>query len=125
MDLSVEFEEIPAIPIYRDDLLHLWTNLIMNAVQAMNYSGKLNISGNRENGYAVVKVEDSGPGIPDSLREKIFDPFFTTKPPGEGSGLGLDICLKIVEKHNGIISYDSKPGKTVFTVKLPLKHQKN
>ncbi|TGM03624.1 PAS domain S-box protein [Leptospira barantonii] len=125
VDLSVEFEEIPAIPIYRDDLLHLWTNLIMNAVQAMNYSGKLNISGNRENGYAVVKVEDSGPGIPDSLREKIFDPFFTTKPPGEGSGLGLDICLKIVEKHNGIISYDSKPGKTVFTVKLPLKHQKN
>ncbi|RHX78605.1 ATPase [Leptospira yasudae] len=125
VDLSVNFEELPKIPIYRDDLLHLWTNLIMNAVQAMNYSGKLNISGNKENGFAVVQVEDSGPGIPDSLREKIFDPFFTTKPPGEGSGLGLDICLKIVEKHKGTISYESEPGKTVFTVKLPLIHHKN
>ncbi|MBM9501086.1 PAS domain S-box protein [Leptospira sp. 201903071] len=122
VDLSVEFEELPPVPIYRDDLLHLWTNLIMNAVQAMNYSGKLNIVGLRENGYAVIKVEDSGPGIPDSLRDKIFDPFFTTKPPGEGSGLGLDICQKIVEKHNGKIGFESQPGKTVFTVRLPYRH---
>lgn len=121
VELSVDFEELPPIPIYRDDLLHLWTNLIMNAVQAMNYSGKLNIAGLRENGYAVIKVEDSGPGIPDSLREKIFDPFFTTKPPGEGSGLGLDICMKIVEKHKGKIVFESEPGKTVFTVCLPYR----
>ncbi|XDD52334.1 histidine kinase N-terminal 7TM domain-containing protein [Leptospira sp. WS92.C1] len=121
VDLSIEFEDLPLLPIYRDDLLHLWTNLIMNAVQAMNYSGKLMISGAKENGFAVVKIEDSGPGIPESLRGKIFDPFFTTKPPGEGSGLGLDICLKIVEKHNGTISYQSEPGKTVFKVQLPLK----
>lgn len=122
VELSVEFEDLPPVPIYRDDLLHLWTNLIMNAVQAMNYSGKLNIVGLRENGYAVIKVEDSGPGIPDSLRDKIFDPFFTTKPPGEGSGLGLDICMKIVEKHNGKIVFESEPGKTVFTVRLPYRH---
>ncbi|EMY78483.1 PAS domain S-box protein [Leptospira weilii serovar Ranarum str. ICFT] len=122
VELSVEFEELPFVPIYRDDLLHLWTNLIMNAVQAMNYSGRLKIGVNREDDFAVVKVEDSGPGIPESIRERIFDPFFTTKPPGEGSGLGLDICLKVVEKHKGMIFYDSEPGKTVFTVKLPIKH---
>ncbi|MDV6236305.1 histidine kinase N-terminal 7TM domain-containing protein [Leptospira ellisii] len=124
VELSVHFDEIPRIPIYRDDLLHLWTNLIMNAVQAMNYSGKLTITGKRENGFAVVEVRDSGPGIPESLREKIFDPFFTTKPPGEGSGLGLDICQKIVQKHKGRISYSSKPGDTVFKIELPL-NQKN
>ncbi|PKA03658.1 hypothetical protein CH375_15680 [Leptospira ellisii] len=62
--------------------------------------------------------------MPESLREKIFDPFFTTKPPGEGSGLGLDICQKIVQKHKGRISYSSKPGDTVFKIELPL-NQKN
>ncbi|TGK32582.1 PAS domain S-box protein [Leptospira gomenensis] len=123
VELSVHFDELPKIPIYRDDLLHLWTNLIMNAVQAMNYSGKLTINGKKENGFAVVEISDSGPGIPESLREKIFDPFFTTKPPGEGSGLGLDICQKIVQKHRGRISYNSEPGKTVFKVELPIEQE--
>ncbi len=122
VELSVEFEDLPPVPIYRDDLLHLWTNLIMNAVQAMTYSGKLKIQGYKEDNFAVILVEDSGPGIPESIRDKIFNPFFTTKPPGEGSGLGLDICLKVVEKHNGTISFDSIPGRTVFKVGIPLKN---
>lgn len=86
VELSVEFEDLPPVPIYRDDLLHLWTNLIMNAVQAMTYSGKLKIRGYKEDNFAVILVEDSGPGIPEPIRDKIFNPFFTTKPPGEGSG---------------------------------------
>jgi signal transduction histidine kinase len=67
-----------------------------------------------------VSITDSGKGIPDEIKEKIFNPFFTTKPPGEGSGLGLDIVKKILEKHQGSITFDSVPGQTKFTVSLPM-----
>ncbi|MGB3693138.1 MAG: ATP-binding protein [Spirulinaceae cyanobacterium] len=98
----------------------MWTNLIHNAIQAMNNQGKLDIVVAQENDYLVVKITDSGSGLPEELKEKIFQPFFTTKPQGEGSGLGLDIVRNIVNKHQGKIEVASQPGLTIFSVLLPI-----
>ena len=72
-------------------------------------------------GGVIVEITDSGPGIPDDIKDRVFDPFFTTKPAGEGSGLGLDICKKIIDKHQGSIEFDSQPGRTTFRVRLPIQ----
>jgi signal transduction histidine kinase len=75
----------------------------------------------QEEPWVIVEIEDTGPGIPENVQSKIFDPFFTTKPPGEGTGLGLNISHNIiVHKHNGEISISSQPGKTCFQIKLPI-----
>jgi PAS domain S-box-containing protein len=106
---------------FSEELEQVWTNLIHNALQAMNDKGTLTISIKKEQKYQIVSIGDSGSGIPEEIRDKVFDPFFTTKPAGEGSGLGLDIIKKIVEKHNGDISFDTKTGVgTTFYVKLPI-----
>jgi signal transduction histidine kinase len=68
----------------------------------------------------VVRVTDDGKGIPPELQKRIYDPFFTTKPPGEGVGLGLDSVRRLVLQHRGEIAVDSKPGRTEFSVKLPI-----
>jgi signal transduction histidine kinase len=102
-----------------DKLSQVWMNLIRNAAQAMDFRGVLSIGTAIHEGMAIVTVEDSGVGISDSIRDKIFEPFFTTKKSGDGMGLGLDICKKIIEKHHGTISFESRPGWTVFTVMLP------
>lgn len=115
-------EEMPKIMGYSDEVGQVWTNIIHNAAQAMNFNGSLKIETAREGDLAVVKISDSGPGIPEDVVKKIFDPFFTTKPQGEGTGLGLDICRKIVEKHEGTIEVDTEPGRTTFVVKLPFEH---
>jgi signal transduction histidine kinase len=98
----------------------VWTNLIHNALQAMDNKGNLTVATIQQQGYIKVSITDSGKGIPDEIKDKIFQPFFTTKPPGEGSGLGLDIVRKIVEKHQGTITFASVPGQTTFTVSLPI-----
>jgi signal transduction histidine kinase len=87
----------------------------------MGGKGTLEISIKQENDNIVIKFTDSGSGIPPEIQKKIFEPFFTTKPEGQGTGLGLDICKKIIEKHYGTISVDSVPGRTTFTVTLPIK----
>jgi signal transduction histidine kinase len=74
----------------------------------------------RENQSVVVRVQDNGPGIPASIRERIFDPFFTTKPMGQGTGLGLDIVRRLVRHNDGIIEVESEPGRTEFRVTLPI-----
>jgi signal transduction histidine kinase len=102
-----------------DKLSQVWMNLIRNAAQAMEYSGTLEISTIARGETAVASVTDSGPGIPDDIRDRIFEPFFTTKRRGEGIGLGLDICKKIVESHHGTITFESRPGRTEFIVSLP------
>ncbi len=101
------------------DLGQVWLNLLSNAVQAMNCHGRLEIETIHEGSWAVIRVIDSGPGIPAELRDKIFEPFFTTKKTGDGLGLGLDICRKIVERHHGTMSVESCPGRTCFSVRLP------
>lgn len=114
------FEELPSVLCYPDELNQVWTNLVHNAIQAMENKGTLQIDVRSRNDRAVVTVTDSGNGIPDEIRERIFEPFFTTKPAGEGSGLGLDIVRKIIEKHRGEIRVESEPGKTAFSVILPI-----
>jgi signal transduction histidine kinase len=78
------------------------------------------LSANRERDSVVVSVTDNGPGIPEAIRDRIFDPFFTTKPVGKGTGLGLDIVRRLVQRHNGQIELTSRPGRTEFRVTLPL-----
>ncbi len=116
--------DVPTIQGYPDELNQVWTNLIHNALQAMNSQGQLTIGIGRQamDGDGVlVSITDDGPGIPDDIQAKIFEPFFTTKPTGEGSGLGLDICQNIVTKHNGQITVASQPGETTFHVWLPVE----
>ena len=112
-------ENLPAVSCYPDELNQVWTNLIHNAIQAMDARGTLTINVDRQEGMVSVSITDSGKGIPLEIQSKIFEPFFTTKSSGEGSGLGLDIAKKIIEKHQGEIRFESVPGKTSFTVCLP------
>lgn len=116
-----DYGKLPEVPFYADQLPQVWSNLISNAIQAMNQQGTLSVASRVENGMARVQITDSGPGIPPELQERIFEPFFTTKPQGQGTGLGLDIVAKILERHNGRIAVTSRPGRTTFTVELPLQ----
>ncbi|EAY30321.1 tetratricopeptide repeat-containing sensor histidine kinase [Microscilla marina] len=114
-------ENIPQIWCYPDELNQVWTNLIHNALQAMDFKGDLTVGIHNQNNRLEVIIADTGSGIPADIIDKIFDPFFTTKPAGEGSGLGLDIVRKIVQKHDGDIQVQSTAGVgTAFTVWLPL-----
>ncbi|WP_281283056.1 PAS domain S-box protein [Leptospira fletcheri] len=117
--VSKEYADVPKILCYPDDLLHVWTNLIYNSLQAMAFRGKISIRMFLQDSEVAVEINDDGPGIPEGIQDRIFQPFFTTKPPGEGSGLGLDIVNKIVEKHDGRIEVESRPGSTTFRVFLP------
>lgn len=104
------------------DLNQVWTNLIVNAADAMKDNGKLMIRTSCQDGHARVEVIDNGPGIPPEIAGRIFEPFFTTKPIGEGTGLGLDAVRRIVAANRGDINFESKPGKTRFTVRFPLSN---
>lgn len=112
-----------SVPVwcYPDELNQVWTNLIHNALQAMEYKGTLTIDIGVRDNQLLVSITDTGKGIPAEILLKIFQPFFTTKPAGEGSGLGLDIVRKILDKHQGKVLVESSiPGKTTFTVFLPI-----
>jgi signal transduction histidine kinase len=106
-------------------LNQVFLNLITNAAQAIEKFGKITITTQLENDKAVIKVADTGVGIPEQNLRKIFEPFFTTKPVGQGTGLGLSIVYKIIEQHNGTIDVKSKVGEgTEFTITLPVKQIK-
>jgi signal transduction histidine kinase len=112
---------LPKIPAYGAELNQVWTNLIDNAIAVMKGGGTLTLRTAREGESVLVEVCDTGPGVPDELRQRIFEPFFTTKPVGEGTGLGLDISFRIVvNKHGGDLRVESVPGNTRFQVRLPL-----
>ncbi len=111
---------IPLVPCYPEELTQVWSNLIHNALQAMDYRGDLTIAVDQVDQYVVVQITDSGTGIPPEIQDQIFEPFFTTKPIGEGSGLGLDIVRRIVAKHQGKVELKSQPGHTTFSVWLPM-----
>jgi signal transduction histidine kinase len=115
-------KSLPEIQCYPGDLNQVWTNIIDNAIQAMNGKGNLTVRTLRENEQMIrVEICDDGPGIPEEIIDRIFTPFFTTKPFGEGTGLGLDLAWRIVvEKHGGNLSVESQPGDTRFSVCLPL-----
>lgn len=112
---------LPPVPAYGAELNQVWTNLIDNALGAMEGSGTLTIATRCDGDHFFVEVRDTGPGIPPDIRPRIFEPFFTTKPVGEGTGLGLDISYRIVvDKHHGDIRVESRPGDTRFRVSLPV-----
>jgi signal transduction histidine kinase len=113
-------QNLPDIECYSDELNQVWTNLIHNAIQAMDNKGTLEIAVAQQDNHIIVQFTDSGCGIPPEIQPRIFEPFFTTKPAGEGSGLGLDIVRKIIDKHHGDIAVKSLQGDTTFTVSLPV-----
>lgn len=115
------YTQIPPVLCYPDELNQVWTNLVHNALQAMDYRGTLTIKVTQEDQQVKMSITDTGKGIPKAIKSKIFEPFFTTKASGEGSGLGLNIVKKIIQKHNGHISVESQPGQTTFNVFLPIQ----
>ncbi len=136
VEVVTQYDEIPNIYCYPDELNQIWTNLIHNSIQAMDGQGTIKIEIKMNVGidpkpdidkrdssykgeYLSISIEDNGPGIPPEIRSKIFEAFFTTKAVGEGSGLGLHIIGKILEKHNGYLELNSVPGTTKFSIKIP------
>jgi len=114
--------DLPKVLACGGELNQVWTNLIDNAIDAMNGKGKLTIRTSQENNCALIEIIDNGSGIPKELQPRIFEPFFTSKEVGKGSGLGLDISRRIVvEKHQGNLRFESQPGRTNFQVRIPLK----
>ena len=112
--------DLPRIEAYASELNQVWTNIIDNAVDAMQGKGEITLRTYEENDQIVVEIIDNGPGIPEEIRTRIFEPFFTTKPPGQGTGLGLHVTHDIVvNRHHGLMSVESKPGETKFKVVLP------
>jgi signal transduction histidine kinase len=111
---------LPKLPAYEGELNQVWTNLIDNAVGAMNGSGVLTVRTGRDGDRVLVEIGDTGPGIPEPVAAHIFEPFYTTKPVGKGTGLGLDICWRIVvQRHGGDLRFTSTPGDTRFQALLP------
>ena len=120
--LDTHFQPVPEVNCYPHEIAQVWSNLILNSIHSMVNEGTLTVSICQEDEHIVVQVKDNGPGIPDTIKPKIFQPFFTTKAMGEGSGLGLDIVHRIIEKHKGKIEFQSKPKETIFTVRLPINN---
>jgi signal transduction histidine kinase len=128
VEIVKEFDRsVPQVPAYAAELNQVWTNLIDNAIQAMNGRGRLTVRTERDGDERVlVTIADDGPGIPSDLQQRIFEPFFTTKPVGQGTGLGLDICYRIVVGHHGgDLRVESQPGDTRFIVCLPVTERSN
>jgi PAS domain S-box-containing protein len=122
IEIEKEYNDIPKLIGYPEQVGQIWTNLITNAVHAMNGKGKIAIQVACQTPSTVsVTITDNGPGIPPEIQDRIFEPFFTTKQQGQGTGLGLDICRKILEQSGGKISFTSVPGRTSFQVELPIK----
>lgn len=114
-------DDLPPIKAFGSELNQVWTNLIVNAVEAMQDGGTLKVRTRKEPTDIMIEIRDNGSGIPESAKSHIFEPFFTTKPVGEGTGLGLDTVARIVRRHRGNIRFDSKPGDTCFQVRLPFE----
>lgn len=113
-------EQLPKVKAVVSELNQVWTNIIANAIDALEPEGKLTIDAYEERDSICIEVTDNGHGIPEDIQTRIFEPFFTTKSMDEGTGIGLDIVQKIIKKHNGSIGVNSVPGKTTFKVCIPI-----
>lgn len=111
---------LPEVPVFVGELNQVWTNIIDNAIFALDKNGKLDVDTSFDLNNITVSIIDNGKGIPQDIVSRIFDPFFTTKKVGEGTGIGLDIVNRIVNRHNGTIKVDSNPGRTEFSVCIPI-----
>jgi signal transduction histidine kinase len=114
---------LPTIEALGSELNQVWTNIIDNAIDAMDGHGRIRIRAFARDADLVVEICDTGPGMPPDVRERIFEPFYTTKPPGSGTGLGLHISHSVVSRHGGRIGVRSRPGETCFEVVLPVEHR--
>jgi signal transduction histidine kinase len=113
--------DLPHVDGHGGALNQVWTNLIVNAADALGGAGTLTIVSAEDGPWVVVEIQDDGPGIPEDIIDRVFEPFFTTKPIGHGTGIGLDISRHIVqEQHGGALTMTSEPGRTVFSVRLPV-----
>ena len=122
VEVKREFDpHLPRVFARGSELNQVWTNIIDNAIDAMGGKGELRIRTSRELDFALIEITDNGPGIPAEAQPHIFEPFFTTKGVGAGTGVGLDIAYRIVRAHRGEISFESRPGRTRFQVRLPLR----
>jgi signal transduction histidine kinase len=133
-ELETHFGELPPVTCFAAEMHQALLNLVANAADAIGEvfkitggKGRLTVSTSRENGDALIRITDTGAGIPEDIHQKIFDPFFTTKEVGKGIGQGLTIARNIiVRKHGGALSFQSDPGKgTTFIVRLPIEHEKS
>ena len=121
IELEKNYSQLPLIKAKPEEIQQIYLNIIRNAVQAMEGTGKLKISSSQKDGRVVTTIQDTGPGIPQEYLSKIFDPFFTTKDQGKGSGLGLNIVHRLVENYGGSISVESIVGLgTTFTITFPI-----
>jgi len=122
--IKIEYKVEPGLFLYCNDveIEQVFVNLISNACDAVkNLENRwIRVEANKIPEGIIIRVIDSGTGISETAQAKIFQPFFTTKPQGEGTGLGLDISRKIIEKHQGVIELESRPGRTCFRIKLPV-----
>jgi signal transduction histidine kinase len=114
--------DVPRIGAYAGELNQVWTNLVDNAVDAMDSAGTLRVTTRAEGDEVVVEIGDTGPGMPPEVVARAFEAFYTTKEVGQGTGLGLDIARRVVvERHGGAITIDSHPDGTVLQVRLPIQ----
>ncbi len=123
VEIVREYTPVGTIQAYGSELNQVWTNLLDNAADAVHMTdgpNRITIRTRPEDTWAIVEIEDNGPGIPEEIQHRIFDAFFTTKEPGKGTGLGLDISYAIItDKHRGDLNFESEPGRTTFRVRLP------
>lgn len=121
LHVSREYDpNLPHIQARAGELNQVWTNMIDNAIDALNSNGTIRLITRCEHDFVMVEVADDGPGIPPEVQSRLFEPFFTTKEEGKGTGLGLDISYRIIQEHNGSIEVQSQPGHTRFIIRLPV-----
>jgi signal transduction histidine kinase len=126
IEVERDYGAIPLVNCFAGQINQVFMNLIANAVQAIEGDGRIRIRTEQVGETVRIQIRDSGPGMPDDVREKIFDPFFTTKKAGEGTGLGLSICNRIIRRHHGTLSVESAPGRgTEFVVVLPIRQDES
>ena len=113
-------EDLPEVEVYIGELNQVWTNIIDNAIFAVEKNGEIEIQTECDKKNVIIKISDNGKGIPKEIVSRIFDPFFTTKKVGEGTGIGLDIVRNVINRHKGEIKVNSKPGKTQFIICIPV-----
>ena len=121
LHVEKDYAVLPPVLCAPQDLRQVFLNLVMNACQAAGPGGSVRVATEACDRDVVIRVEDDGPGVSEDVRERIFDPFFTTKPVGQGTGLGLAISYEIVRRHGGDIGVESEPGRTSFSVRLPIE----